>query len=79
MRLIGASKVQRADVQQQQQQGQATKANLKAWWNQFNFVKGIKKEAREDGEFFCDLQFLEVCILAPEQRRALYQRPSPSG
>jgi hypothetical protein len=29
-----------------------TKANLKAWWNQFNFVQKVKKEAdsKEDSE-----------------------------
>ncbi len=27
-----------------------TKANLKAWWNQFNFVQKVKKEADSKGE-----------------------------
>ena len=43
--------------QQQQQasgsQGQghaAAKANLRAWWNQFNFVKGMKKDVAASQE-----------------------------
>ncbi|KAF5342437.1 hypothetical protein D9611_001480 [Ephemerocybe angulata] len=48
VRLVAGSRTaaQRPDGGQG---SQATKANLKAWWNQFNFVRGMKKDsARED-------------------------------
>ncbi len=28
-----------------------TKANLKAWWNQFTFVQKVKKESEAKGVF----------------------------
>lgn len=37
-------------------EGAAAKANLKAWWNQFNFVRGMKKDlsAKDGDDYRCE-------------------------
>lgn len=37
----------------------AAKANLKAWWNQFNFVRGMKKDVARDAgdDYRCESSF----------------------